>query len=304
MDCGAFAHGHAVLCELIVIPAAKGNMTISRTDPFTMANANTMQFSSMPQRRGIALFPFRGYEPNFQRWLNQDPVREAGGINFYGYVNNRPLGYVDPFGLSVYSDLGDAELAAYSSAANFFTGSQNASTADPNSYLALTGQAGLITPLSDADGNSASTALGNAAADSLGMAAAIGGMMLPGGAEDEAAAALAAKLGKELSDCEKAAKAAADAAKALPNVAKAVNSNLAHAAEQAAERKVFNSTSDAADALRSLSESITKNGFPAGTLQDTAYADRVLVPVGNNGMAVYQVGANGTAKLKTVLIAH
>ena len=35
MDCGAFAHGHAVLCELIVIPAAKGNMTISRTDPFT-----------------------------------------------------------------------------------------------------------------------------------------------------------------------------------------------------------------------------------------------------------------------------
>jgi hypothetical protein len=30
----------------------------------------------------------------------------------------------------------------------------------------------------------------------------------------------------------------------------------------------------------------------------------VLVPVGNNGMAVYQVGNNGTEKLKTVLIAR
>jgi hypothetical protein len=37
MDCRAFAHGHAGLCEPVVIPAAKGNMTISRTDPFRSA---------------------------------------------------------------------------------------------------------------------------------------------------------------------------------------------------------------------------------------------------------------------------
>ena len=67
---------------------------------------------------------------------------------------------------------------------------------------------------------------------------------------------------------------------------------------------VFDSVATAADALRDLSKSITQNGFPAGTLPDTAYANRVLVPIGNNGMAVYQVGANGTAILKTVLIAH
>jgi hypothetical protein len=87
-------------------------------------------------------------------------------------------------------------------------------------------------------------------------------------------------------------------------VKKAVNSNLTHAAGRAAERGVFNTSADAADALRNLSKSITQNGFPAGTLLDTANADRVLVPIGNNGMAVYQVGANGTAKLKTVLTAH
>ena len=33
------------------------------------------------------------------------------------------------------------------------------------------------------------------------------------------------------------------------------------------------------------------------------YLDRVLVPIGNNGLAVYQVAKNGTAKLRTILIA-
>jgi hypothetical protein len=36
----------------------------------------------------------------------------------------------------------------------------------------------------------------------------------------------------------------------------------------------------------------------------SAFAVSEIVPVGDNGMAVYQVGDNGTAKLKTVLIAH
>ena len=45
-------------------------------------------------------------------------------------------------------------------------------------------------------------------------------------------------------------------------------------------------------------------GFPANAIADTAYVDRVLVPIGDNGVAVYQVAKNGTAKLKTVLIAH
>jgi len=65
-----------------------------------MASANTLQFSSMPQRRGITLYPFRGYEPNFQRFLNQDPIGEPGGINLYRFVANNPLRYVDPLGLA------------------------------------------------------------------------------------------------------------------------------------------------------------------------------------------------------------
>ena len=86
-------------------------------------------------------------------------------------------------------------------------------------------------------------------------------------------------------------------------VSKAVNTNLPHAVERAIERGIFQSAEEAADALRALSKDITKNGFPKGAILDPANVDRVLVPIGNAGMAVYKVAKNGTAKLKTVLNA-
>jgi hypothetical protein len=89
----------------------------------------------------------------------------------------------------------------------------------------------------------------------------------------------------------------------LPAVNKAINSNLPHAVERAVERRIFDNSEQAAEALRNLSEKITKEGFPSNAILDTAHSDRVLVPIGNNGMAVYQVAKNGTAKLKTILIA-
>jgi len=86
---------------------------------------------------------------------------------------------------------------------------------------------------------------------------------------------------------------------------KAVNSNLPHAIERGVERAVFNSADEAGAALRGLTKQITKTGtFPTGTLVDSAQAGRFLVPIGKNGMAVYQLSKNGTAKLKTVLIAR
>src|SRR5690606_9240883 len=85
---------------------------------------------------------------------------------------------------------------------------------------------------------------------------------------------------------------------------KAVNSNLPHAVDRAVERGVFGSADAAGTALRNLTAQITRTGtFPSGTLVDTARPGRFLVPIGNNGMAVYQLGSNGTTKLKTVLIS-
>lgn len=89
----------------------------------------------------------------------------------------------------------------------------------------------------------------------------------------------------------------------IPKPNKVANSNMPHAVERSVERGVFPDAKTARDALQQLGNSIKTNGFPAGTIRDTAHIDRVLVPAGNNGMVVYQIANNGTAKLKTVLIA-
>ncbi len=92
-------------------------------------------------------------------------------------------------------------------------------------------------------------------------------------------------------------------AKGLPTVKKIVNSNMPHAVERSVERGVFSDAKAASQGLKDLSSRIGKEGFPKGSIIDTANANRVLVPTGNNGMVVYQIGSNGTAKLKTILIA-
>jgi RHS repeat-associated protein len=67
-----------------------------------MADVNVMQFSSMPVHRlsGFVHFHGREYGPDWQGWLQRDPIGEAGGINLYRFVGNNPLGNVDPLGLS------------------------------------------------------------------------------------------------------------------------------------------------------------------------------------------------------------
>ena len=82
---------------------------------------------------------------------------------------------------------------------------------------------------------------------------------------------------------------------------KVVNSNLPHAIQRGVERKVYPDRKIASDSLKDLGNKIEKTGFPSGTIPDSAHIDRVLVPAGNNGMVVYQIAKNGTAKLKTVL---
>jgi len=66
-----------------------------------VAPRNVMRFSSKPVDllTGDYDFGYRRYSTDLQRWLHQDPIREAGGINLYQFVGNNPLSYVDRDGL-------------------------------------------------------------------------------------------------------------------------------------------------------------------------------------------------------------
>jgi len=61
-----------------------------------------LRFSSkeVHANSGLYYYGLRYYEPNLQRFINQDPIGEEGGINLYGFVYNSPINFVDPDGLT------------------------------------------------------------------------------------------------------------------------------------------------------------------------------------------------------------
>jgi uncharacterized protein RhaS with RHS repeats len=50
----------------------------------------------------LRAFPYgyRFYSPGLGRWINRDPIGEAGGLNLYAMVGNNPTNYGDPYGLA------------------------------------------------------------------------------------------------------------------------------------------------------------------------------------------------------------
>lgn len=67
-----------------------------------LAAFNRYRFSSKEThaQSGLYYYGFRFYDPNLQRWLNQDPIGEAGGINLYAFVESDPIDWFDTDGLS------------------------------------------------------------------------------------------------------------------------------------------------------------------------------------------------------------
>ena len=120
------------------------------------ADVNRYRFSSKEYLPLAGLYYFGGryYDPNLQRFINADPIRELGGVNLYGFNRNNPLRYVDPLGLSAWTDFGDWELNKLQKFREFFTGRPCDIKLDPNSLLALSNAAGVgNTALTDRNGN-------------------------------------------------------------------------------------------------------------------------------------------------------
>src|SRR6266542_3668775 len=88
------------------------NVTYFSKDPFGGLIGATNQGGSMNTETGYAgastpnasggfiYLRNRWYDPKTGRFLTQDPIGLAGGVNLYSYAGNDPVNYSDPFGLS------------------------------------------------------------------------------------------------------------------------------------------------------------------------------------------------------------
>jgi len=65
------------------------------------SNTNPYQYTGR-ENDGTGLYYYRAryYNPALQRFISEDPIRFLSQeLNFFGYVGNNPLLYIDPFGL-------------------------------------------------------------------------------------------------------------------------------------------------------------------------------------------------------------
>ena len=73
------------------------------------ASQNPYRFSTKEQIGGLYSYGYRFYAPGLGRWINRDPIREAGGTNIYAFVSNNPVNRVDRRGLDAREDIGKKE---------------------------------------------------------------------------------------------------------------------------------------------------------------------------------------------------
>jgi len=98
-----------------------GNIVASyQYDPYGKIIAKTgsvdanFQFAGMHYlpEVGLNLTWYRAYNADAGRWLSRDPIGEEGGVNLYGYVRGRVIGYKDPLGLCAKGDFNLVKLKA------------------------------------------------------------------------------------------------------------------------------------------------------------------------------------------------
>jgi RHS repeat-associated protein len=78
--------------------------TINTYDEYGLrgsSNAGRFQFTGAPWLPDVSLYHLRAraYSPTLGRFMQPDPILQAGGMNLYAYVGNDPINGLDPSGL-------------------------------------------------------------------------------------------------------------------------------------------------------------------------------------------------------------
>ncbi|SOO32235.1 Rhs family protein [Xanthomonas citri pv. fuscans] len=80
------------------------------TTQSSTAYTNPYQYTGREKDlNGLYYYRARYYRPQWGRFISEDPIRLAGGVNVYAYVSNAPLNFVDPLGLRKRSPSNEAK---------------------------------------------------------------------------------------------------------------------------------------------------------------------------------------------------
>jgi RHS repeat-associated protein len=73
-----------------------------------MAAANPIRWSTKytDDETDLVYYGHRYYTLSTGRWLNRDPIEEAGGANLYGFIDNEPISNVDLLGEKSLAEIG------------------------------------------------------------------------------------------------------------------------------------------------------------------------------------------------------
>jgi RHS repeat-associated protein len=98
--------------------ALKTGMSTTRLGNLIKGDLTTgmnLGYTGKPYDRATGLYNYnygyRDYKPDAARFTTVDPVRD--GVNWFSFVNNDPVNWVDPWGLYLINDITLGKIAAY-----------------------------------------------------------------------------------------------------------------------------------------------------------------------------------------------
>ncbi|WP_367417981.1 RHS repeat domain-containing protein [Snodgrassella alvi] len=98
---------------------AFGNSELDANNQITMNLRFPGQYYD--EETGLSYNYFRDYDAKTGRYIQNDPIGLAGGVNTYGYVGANPLLYIDIFGLSYWDCILNKSKKAYDRGHEFGT---------------------------------------------------------------------------------------------------------------------------------------------------------------------------------------